>query len=68
MLHLGLDSISYIHNKEREELIKLSGRVKKDFFEKGYNFFNSAIESIERNVTPKFMVKRVKIKKNKKKQ
>ena len=55
MLHLGLDSISYIHNKEREELVKLSGRVKKDFFEKGYNFFNSAIESIERNVNPKFI-------------
>lgn len=55
MLHLGLDSISYIHSNEKEELAKLSGRVRKDFFEKGYNFLNSAIESIERNVNPKFI-------------
>ncbi|MBR5856436.1 MAG: hypothetical protein IKY70_04100 [Bacteroidales bacterium] len=55
MIHLGLDSISYIHNREREILVQLSGRVKKDFFEKGYNFLNSAIESIERNVNPKFI-------------
>lgn len=55
ILQLGLHDISYAPNKERSELEKLSGRLKKEFFEKGYEFLNSAIDCVERNVNPKFI-------------
>ncbi len=55
MIHLGLDSLSYTHNREMDELKRLSGRVKGDFYEKGYDFLNSAVEAVERNVNPKFI-------------
>lgn len=55
IIHLGLDTISYASKKEREELKDLSGRIKNDFYEKGYNYLNSAIDCIERNVNPKFI-------------
>ncbi len=55
MVSLGLDSISYTHSRERETLKALSGRIKADFYEKGYNFLNQAVDAIERNVNPKFI-------------
>lgn len=55
MLGLGLDDISYTPRGEREKLKELSGKIRKDFYMKGYGFLNSAIEHIERNVNPKFI-------------
>lgn len=55
MISLGLNSISYTHNRERKILQALSGKIKADFFEKGYNYLNQATDAIERNVNPKFI-------------
>lgn len=55
ILNLGLDTISYASQKEREQLKKISGKIKNDFYEKGYHYLNSAIDCIERNVNPKFI-------------
>lgn len=55
IIHLGVDRISYASKKERESLKKLSNCLKQDFYEKGYSFFNAAIDCIERNVNPKFI-------------
>lgn len=53
--HLQLEEISYASLKEQEELKRLSGKIKTDFYEKGYHYLNSASECIERNVNPKFI-------------
>lgn len=55
IINLGLDSISYASKNEQEQLKKLSGKIKNNFYEKGYNYLNSAIDCIERNVNPKFI-------------
>ena len=52
---LELNEISYASRKEQEILKRLSGQLKPDFYEKGYHFFNNAIDCIERNVNPKFI-------------
>ena len=52
---LGIDDISYASKKEQESLKNLSKLLKPDFYEKGYAFFNNAIDCIERNVNPKFI-------------
>ena len=55
MTSLGLEEISYTGLKEAGQLKGLSGRIKQDFYQKGYGYLNSAIECIERNVNPKFI-------------
>lgn len=55
MINLGLDTISYTHGGEKEQFERLSGRLKGDFYEKGYAFLNSAADAVERNVNPKFI-------------
>ena len=55
MTSLGLDEISYAGVKEATQLKDLSGRIKQDFYRKGYGYLNNAIECIERNVNPKFI-------------
>ncbi len=55
IMNLDLDNLSYASRNEREHLKNLSGKIKKDFYEKGYNYLNSAIDCIERNVNPKFI-------------
>ena len=55
MMSLGMDDISYAGAKERKKFRNLSGRIKPDFYRKGYGYLNNAIECIERNVNPKFI-------------
>jgi len=55
MMSLGLDEISYASAKEREMFRNLSGRIKPDFYRKGYGYLTNALECIERNVNPKFI-------------
>ncbi|MEF9986482.1 MAG: hypothetical protein RSC28_02435 [Bacteroidales bacterium] len=55
IINLNLNSIVYASPKEQELLKKLSGKIKNNFYEKGYNYLNSAIDCIERNVNPKFI-------------
>lgn len=55
IIHLQLESISYAPPREQQELKELSGKIKTDFYEKGYHYLNSAVECIERNVNPKFI-------------
>ena len=55
MMSLGMEGISYASAKERERLIDLSGKIKKDFYRKGYGYLGNALECIERNVNPKFI-------------
>ena len=55
MMSLGLEEISYAGMKEREQLKDLSGRIKKDFYQKGHGYLDNAVECIERNVNPKFI-------------
>ena len=55
IMGLGIDDISYASKKEQESLKNLSKLLKPDFYEKGYAFFNNAIDCIERNVNPKFI-------------
>ena len=55
IMGLGIDDISYASKKEQESLKNLSRQLKPDFYEKGYAFFNNAIDCIERNVNPKFI-------------
>lgn len=55
IIRMGLYDISYSNKKEQEKLKDLSARIKPDFYEKGYGFFNNAIDCIERNVNPKFI-------------
>ncbi len=55
MTSLGLDEISYAGVKEATQLKDLSGRIKPDFYQKGYGYLDNAIECIERNVNPKFI-------------
>ena len=55
IMGLGIDDISYASKKEQESLKNLSRQLKPDFYEKGYTFFNNAIDCIERNVNPKFI-------------
>ena len=55
MMSLGMEDLSYASAKERKPLEDLSGRIKKEFYQKGYNYLNNAIECIERNVNPKFI-------------
>lgn len=55
MLSLGLDDISYAPHAERERLRALSGKIRGDFYRKGYAYLNTAIEHVERNVNPKFI-------------
>ena len=55
MTSLGLEEISYAGVKEAGQLKELSGRIKQDFYQKGYGYLDNAIECIERNVNPKFI-------------
>jgi (p)ppGpp synthase/HD superfamily hydrolase len=55
MMSLGMEEISYAGVKEREQLKDLSGRIKKDFYQKGHGYLDNAVECIERNVNPKFI-------------
>ncbi len=55
MISLGLSEISYAGVKEMEQLKELSGRIKKEFYQKGYGYLDNAVECIERNVNPKFI-------------
>lgn len=55
MMSLGMEDISYTSVKERETFRNLSGRIKEDFYRKGYGYLNNALECIERNVNPKFI-------------
>ncbi len=55
IIHIGLNDISYSHPQEQMKLEKLSKALKENFYEKGYNFLNNAIDCIERNVNPKFI-------------
>lgn len=55
MLSLGMDEIAYVPPKERQEYVTLSQIIKKDFYTQGFTLFNSAIDSIERNVNSKFI-------------
>lgn len=55
MTSIGMEELSYASAKERELLDNLSGRIKKDFYNKGYGYLNNALECIERNVNPKFI-------------
>ena len=55
MIGLGITDIAYANRQEQEKLKKVSERLKPDFYEKGYGFFNNAVDCIERNVNPKFI-------------
>lgn len=55
VLSLGMEEIAYIPPKERETYSSLSKEIKKDFYAQGFTLFNSAIDSIERNVNSKFI-------------
>ncbi len=55
MMSLGMDEISYASTRERETFRNLSGRIKPDFYRKGYGYLTNALECIERNVNPKFI-------------
>ena len=55
MTGLGVTDISYANKQEQEKLKRVSEHLKPDFYEKGYNIFNNAIDCIERNVNPKFI-------------
>ena len=55
MISLGMDEISYASAKEMKTLGDLSGKIKKEFYHKGYGYLNNALECIERNVNPKFI-------------
>lgn len=55
MISLGMDEISYASAREREMFRNLSGRIKPDFYRKGYGYLTNALECIERNVNPKFI-------------
>lgn len=55
MISLGMEELSYAWATERERFKNLSGRIKSDFYRKGYGYLNNAIECIERNVNPKFI-------------
>ena len=55
MISLGMDEISYASAREMMTLGDLSGKIKKEFYHKGYGYLNNALECIERNVNPKFI-------------
>ena len=55
MISLGLEDISYAGAKEMEKFRQLQGRIKQEFYHKGYGYLNDALECIERNVNPKFI-------------
>ena len=55
MISLGMEEISYASAKEMKTLGDLSGKIKKEFYHKGYGYLNNALECIERNVNPKFI-------------
>ena len=55
MTSLGMEELSYASAGEREKFKNLSGRIKSDFYRKGYGYLNNAVECIERNVNPKFI-------------
>lgn len=55
MMSLGMEELSYASAGEREKFKNLSGRIKSDFYRKGYGYLNNAVECIERNVNPKFI-------------
>ena len=55
MTSLGMEELSYAVAGEREKFKNLSGRIKSDFYHKGYGYLNNAVECIERNVNPKFI-------------
>ena len=55
MISLGLDDISYAGVKEMAQLKEMQGKIKKDFYQKGYGYLDNAVECIERNVNPKFI-------------
>ena len=55
MISLGMEELSYASAKERKLLEDLSGRIKKDFYRKGYTYLNNALECIGSNVNPKFI-------------
>lgn len=55
MTSLGLESISYSTPNQASELKELSCKIKPEFYKKGYDFLNSAIDCLERNVNPKFI-------------
>lgn len=52
---LGAEEIAYIAPKEKEVYEALAKKIKNDFYTKGFALLNSAIDSIERNVNPKFI-------------
>lgn len=55
MLSLGLDEIAYSPKAEMARLKALQGRIKEDFYKKGFGWLDNAMECIERNVNPKFI-------------
>lgn len=55
MISLGMEDISYASAKETGKFKELSGRIKQEFYHKGYGYLNDAMECIERNVNPKFI-------------
>lgn len=55
MIALGLDKIAYLSSQERVKLANLARLLKGDIYKKGYDYLNSAIDSIERNVNAKFI-------------
>lgn len=54
MFHLGIDR-HYCSPDRRMEIEKLGKNLRDEFFPKGYEIFNNAVECIERNVNAKFI-------------
>lgn len=54
MSHIGIDRI-YCSPNRREDIERLGKALHKEFFQKGYEMFNNAVECIERNVNAKFI-------------
>ena len=55
MVSLGVESISYVTPNQQSTIDELANRIRPDFYRKGYDFINSSIDCIERNVNPKFI-------------
>lgn len=52
---LNLPQISYAWEEEKESLNDISKRINIEFYNKCYNYLNSIIELLDRNVNPKFI-------------
>lgn len=55
MIKLGLENLAYLCGGERDKLVRLSQLLKEDVYLKGYEYLNSAVDQIERNVNAKFV-------------